>query len=89
MVSLASSSSIRPFWLYCEEVFGPVDPRYVIYTNTRLRKLSTDQSSRRTPPRKKCTSSTNASSAAIQAQVAPSLGASVFSRTLRRWLAEG
>ncbi|GFS93798.1 hypothetical protein TNCV_5052751 [Trichonephila clavipes] len=41
--------------LSCEEVFGSVDPRDVIYTKTRLRTPSTDQLSRRPPHRKKCT----------------------------------
>ncbi|GFW52739.1 uncharacterized protein TNCV_2393191 [Trichonephila clavipes] len=35
----------------CEEVLGPVDSRDVIYTKTRLRTPSTDQSSRRPPHR--------------------------------------
>ncbi|PRD25204.1 UNVERIFIED_CONTAM: hypothetical protein NCL1_41578 [Trichonephila clavipes] len=34
---------------------GPVGPRDVIYTKTRLRTPSTDQSSRRPPHRIKCT----------------------------------
>ncbi|GFT67780.1 uncharacterized protein TNCV_271691 [Trichonephila clavipes] len=42
-----------------EEMLGPVDPNDVIYTKTRLRTPSTDQSSRRTPHRKKCTRITN------------------------------
>ncbi|GFU50874.1 uncharacterized protein TNCV_4460831 [Trichonephila clavipes] len=42
-------------WIRVEDVLGPVDPRDVIYTKTRLRTLSTNQSSRRTPHRKKCT----------------------------------
>ncbi|PRD21899.1 UNVERIFIED_CONTAM: hypothetical protein NCL1_50537 [Trichonephila clavipes] len=46
---------------------------------------STDQSSRRPPHRKKC----GGLSAAIQAQAAPLLVASVFSRTIRRRLGEG
>ncbi|GFV71228.1 uncharacterized protein TNCV_2429751 [Trichonephila clavipes] len=49
VVSKASSSSIRPLLLCCEEVFGPVDPRDIIYTKTRLRKPSKDISSRRPP----------------------------------------
>ncbi|GFU51116.1 transposable element Tcb2 transposase [Trichonephila clavipes] len=49
---------------------------------------STDQSSRRLPHHKKCTRTT-ALSAAIQAQVALSLGIRVSSRTIRRRLAEG
>ncbi|GFW46857.1 uncharacterized protein TNCV_2982131 [Trichonephila clavipes] len=60
-----------------------MDPRGVIYTKTRLRTPSTDQSSRGPPHRKKCTPS-----AAIEVQIAPSLGASVSSRTIRRRLAE-
>ncbi|GFV29371.1 HTH_Tnp_Tc3_2 domain-containing protein [Trichonephila clavipes] len=70
------------------EVLVPVDPRDVIHTKTRLRSPSTDQSSKRPPHRKKCTRTT-ASSAAIQAQIAPSLGAPMSSRTIRRCLAEG
>ncbi|GFX25753.1 uncharacterized protein TNCV_2638971 [Trichonephila clavipes] len=37
------------------EVLEPVDPRDVIYTKTRFRTSSTDQSLRRSPHRKKCT----------------------------------
>ncbi|GFW21239.1 hypothetical protein TNCV_3774501 [Trichonephila clavipes] len=36
-------------------MLGPVDPRDVIYTKTRLRTPSTDQLSRRPAYRKKCT----------------------------------
>ncbi|GFX63020.1 transposable element Tcb2 transposase [Trichonephila clavipes] len=53
---------------------------------TSLRTPSTDQSWRRPPHRKKCTT---ASYAAIQAQVAPSLGIPVSSRAIRRRLAKG
>ncbi|GFV21406.1 uncharacterized protein TNCV_2371631 [Trichonephila clavipes] len=35
----------------CEEVFGPVDLRYVINTKTRLKTPSTDQSPKRLPHR--------------------------------------
>ncbi|GFW92916.1 hypothetical protein TNCV_3495491 [Trichonephila clavipes] len=42
-----------------EEVLGPVDLRDVIYSKTRLRTPSKDQSSRRPPHRKKCTRTTN------------------------------
>ncbi|GFV93812.1 transposable element Tcb2 transposase [Trichonephila clavipes] len=66
-------------------VLGPVDPRDVIYTKTRLRTSSTDQSLRRPPHRQQ----TAALSAAIQAQAAPSVGAPVSSRTIRRHLDEG
>ncbi|GFT31645.1 uncharacterized protein TNCV_230841 [Trichonephila clavipes] len=38
---------------------GPVDPRDVIYSKTRLRMPSTDQSSRRPSYRKKCTRTAN------------------------------
>ncbi|GFY11113.1 uncharacterized protein TNCV_4470991 [Trichonephila clavipes] len=51
--------SARPLWLCCEEMLGPVDPRDVIYTKTRLKTLLTDQSSRGPPHRKKCTSTAN------------------------------
>ncbi|GFY30979.1 transposable element Tcb2 transposase [Trichonephila clavipes] len=51
------------------------------------RPRQTDQSSRRPPHRKKCTRTT-VSSVVIQVQVAPSLGASVSSRTIRRCLAK-
>ncbi|GFT01797.1 hypothetical protein TNCV_4205961 [Trichonephila clavipes] len=40
---------LRPLWLCCEEVLRSADPRDVIYTKTRLRTSSTDQSSRRPP----------------------------------------
>ncbi|GFX99813.1 transposable element Tcb2 transposase [Trichonephila clavipes] len=59
------------------------------FTKQKLRTLSTDQSSRRLPHRKKSYVQPTASSAAIQAQVAPSLGAPVSSRTIRRRLTEG
>ncbi|GFV21386.1 transposable element Tcb2 transposase [Trichonephila clavipes] len=49
----------------------------------------TDQSSRRPPHRTKCTHTANCLIAAIQVHVAPSLGAPVSSRTIRRRLAEG
>ncbi|GFX99296.1 transposable element Tcb2 transposase [Trichonephila clavipes] len=41
------SSSIGPLLLCCEEVLGPVNPRDVIYTKTRLKTPSTEQSSRK------------------------------------------
>ncbi|GFW25640.1 uncharacterized protein TNCV_1309011 [Trichonephila clavipes] len=44
---------------HCGEVLGPVDPRDVIYTKTRLRTPSTDQLSRSPPHRKKCTRTAN------------------------------
>ncbi|GFS51689.1 transposable element Tcb2 transposase [Trichonephila clavipes] len=53
-----------------------------------VRTTFTDQSSRQ-PHYKKCTRQPTASSAAIQEQVAPSLGVPVSSRTIRRILAEG
>ncbi|GFW28973.1 histone-lysine N-methyltransferase SETMAR [Trichonephila clavipes] len=84
----ASSSSIWPFRLSCEEVLGPVDPRDIIYTTTRLRTPSTDQSSRKPPHRKKCPSTANCFIGHIQAQIALSLGAHVSSRTIRKRLAE-
>ncbi|GFW74826.1 transposable element Tcb2 transposase [Trichonephila clavipes] len=40
-------------------MLGPVDPRDVIYTKTRLRTPSNDQSSRRQQHRKKCTRTAN------------------------------
>ncbi|GFV75518.1 uncharacterized protein TNCV_1483621 [Trichonephila clavipes] len=43
----------------CEEVLGPVDPRDVIYTKTRLRMPSTNQSLRRPPHRRRCTRTDN------------------------------
>ncbi|GFX01319.1 transposable element Tcb2 transposase [Trichonephila clavipes] len=63
--------------------WGPVDRRDDIYAKTRLRTPSKDHMERnaRIQP--------TASSVAIQAQVAPTLGAPVSSRTLRRRLAEG
>ncbi|GFX66740.1 transposable element Tcb2 transposase [Trichonephila clavipes] len=71
------------------KVLGPVNPRDVIYTKTWVRTSSTD--SRREDHhivRNACVQPT-ASLATIQAQVAPSLGAPVSSRTIRRCLAEG
>ncbi|GFT86370.1 hypothetical protein TNCV_3258871 [Trichonephila clavipes] len=50
---------IRSLFLCCEEVLGPVDPRDVIYTKTRLRVLSTDQSLRRPLNRKEFTRTAN------------------------------
>ncbi|GFX83168.1 transposable element Tcb2 transposase [Trichonephila clavipes] len=70
-------------------MLGPVNPRDVIYTKTRFRMPSTDQSSRRPSHRKPHRVQPTASSAAIQAQVAPSLRFPVPSRTIRRRLAEG
>ncbi|GFU87826.1 transposable element Tcb2 transposase [Trichonephila clavipes] len=70
-------------------MLGPVDTRDVIYTKTRLRTPSTDQSSRRPPYLRNARVQPTASSAAIQAQVAPSLGVPVSSRIIRRSLAEG
>ncbi|GFW66962.1 uncharacterized protein TNCV_4688471 [Trichonephila clavipes] len=49
----------------------------VIYMKTRFRMPSIDQSSRRPPYHKECTRTDNCLSSAIQAQVAPSLGAPV------------
>ncbi|GFV70152.1 uncharacterized protein TNCV_2552961 [Trichonephila clavipes] len=66
-----------------------LDPRDVIYTKTRLRTTSTDQSSRRPPHRKKCTRTANCFIGHLQAQVAPSIGVPVSSRTIRMRLAEG
>ncbi|GFU95446.1 uncharacterized protein TNCV_4787811 [Trichonephila clavipes] len=85
--SNASSSSIRPS-LCCETVLEPVDPRDVIYTKTRLRIPSTDQSSRRTPHHKKCKRTANCFNGRHQAQVAPSLESTVSCQNIRRCLAE-
>ncbi|GFV23351.1 uncharacterized protein TNCV_4780641 [Trichonephila clavipes] len=72
-----------------EVVLGQVDPRNVIYTKTRLKRRYRQTSRReghhivrngRVHP--------TASSAAIQAQVAPYLGANVSSQTILRRLAE-
>ncbi|GFV17627.1 integrase catalytic domain-containing protein [Trichonephila clavipes] len=71
------------------EVLRPVNPRDVIYTKVRLRTPSTDQSSKSPLHRKKCRIQPNASSAAIQALVEPSLGTPVPYQTIRRRLAEG
>ncbi|GFU56775.1 transposable element Tcb2 transposase [Trichonephila clavipes] len=70
-------------------MLGPVDPRDIIFTKTRLRTPSTDQCSRSVHIVRNAREQQTASSSAIQAQVAPSLGAPVSSRTLRRCLAEG
>ncbi|GFT89363.1 transposable element Tcb2 transposase [Trichonephila clavipes] len=78
-----------PLWSTKKEVLGLVDSRDVIYKKTRLKTPSTDQWSRRPPHRKKCTRTANCFFITIQAQVAPSLGAPVSSRTIRRHLAEG
>ncbi|GFU55618.1 transposable element Tcb2 transposase [Trichonephila clavipes] len=59
----------------------PVDPRDVIYTKTSHREYRHIVRNVRVQP--------SASSATIQAQVAPSLGAPMSSRTIRRRLAEG
>ncbi|GFW72454.1 HTH_Tnp_Tc3_2 domain-containing protein [Trichonephila clavipes] len=85
----ASSSSIRPLRLCCEEVLGPVDPRDVIYTKTRLRRPR--QTSRREDHHivRNTPLQPTASSATIQAQETLSLGAPVSFRTIRRCLAEG
>ncbi|GFW18412.1 uncharacterized protein TNCV_1184401 [Trichonephila clavipes] len=66
-----------------------MDPRDVIYTKIRLRKPSTDQSSRSPPHRKKCTRTAN-----CLIDHHPSTGstftrATASSRTIRRRLAEG
>ncbi|GFY23541.1 uncharacterized protein TNCV_1038401 [Trichonephila clavipes] len=70
-------------------MLGPVDPRDTIYSKTRLRTTSTDQSSRRQPHCKKCTL---AASYFIGRH--PNTGrtftrAPVSSRTIERRLAEG
>ncbi|GFS98221.1 transposable element Tcb2 transposase [Trichonephila clavipes] len=57
--------------------------------NQTKRTPSIDQSSRRPSHRTKCTFTANCFIGAIRAQVAPSLGALVSSRTIRKCLAEG
>ncbi|GFU57185.1 uncharacterized protein TNCV_2062561 [Trichonephila clavipes] len=71
-------------------ILGSVDPRDNIYAKTSLKTLSTDQSLRRPPHRKKCTRTANCFiSRHPGTQVAPSVGAPVSSRTIQRRLAEG
>ncbi|GFX66171.1 transposable element Tcb2 transposase [Trichonephila clavipes] len=71
------------------EVLGPVDPRDVICTKTRLRTPSTDSRQEDHHIVRNARVQHTASSAAIQAQVAPSLGAPVPSQDIRMRLAEG
>ncbi|GFU16003.1 uncharacterized protein TNCV_1299711 [Trichonephila clavipes] len=71
------------------EVLGPVNPRDVIYTKTRLRTPSTDQSSRRPPLRKKCTRTANCFIGRHPGTGSTFTRAPVSSRTIRRRLAEG
>ncbi|GFY21160.1 uncharacterized protein TNCV_3992041 [Trichonephila clavipes] len=71
------------------EVLGPVDPRDVIYTKTRLRTLSTNQSSRRPPHRKKCTHTANCFIGHHPGPSRTFTRALVSSRTIRTHLAEG
>ncbi|GFW43258.1 HTH_Tnp_Tc3_2 domain-containing protein [Trichonephila clavipes] len=73
---------------YKTGVLGPVDPRDVIYTKTRL-KAHLDRNRLDRHIVRNAHVQTTASSATIQAQVAPSLGDFVSSRTIRRRLAEG
>ncbi|GFV97755.1 hypothetical protein TNCV_2313401 [Trichonephila clavipes] len=54
-----TSSPPKPFYIYCKEVLGPVDRRDVIYTATRLRTPSADQSSRRPSHHTTCPSRAN------------------------------
>ncbi|GFU57392.1 uncharacterized protein TNCV_3635711 [Trichonephila clavipes] len=70
-------------------MLGPMDPRDIIYKKNRLRMPSTDQSSRRPPHRKKCTRTANCFIGRLPGTGSPSLEASVFSRAIRRHLAEG
>ncbi|GFU73998.1 uncharacterized protein TNCV_1641251 [Trichonephila clavipes] len=70
-------------------MLGPVDPRDVIYTNTRLRTLSTDQPSRRPPHHKKCTRTVNCFIGRHPGTGRTFIRAPVSSRTIRRRLAEG
>ncbi|GFV31455.1 hypothetical protein TNCV_3462611 [Trichonephila clavipes] len=88
IVSSASSSSSRQFLFECEEVWGPLDKRDVIYTRTRLRMPSTDLLARR-PSHHTSLVEPNALVGAVQTQAAPSLRASVSSRTIVRCLTEG
>ncbi|GFW74972.1 uncharacterized protein TNCV_2678401 [Trichonephila clavipes] len=75
------------FWF--EDVLVPEDPRDVIYTKTRHRTPSTDQSSRGPPHRKKCTRTANCFIGRPLDTGCTSLGTPVPSRTIRRHLAEG
>ncbi|GFU89002.1 HTH_Tnp_Tc3_2 domain-containing protein [Trichonephila clavipes] len=74
---------------FTKEELRSVNSRYVIYTKTRHKPPSTDQSSRRPPHHKNARVQPNASSSAIRAQVASYQGAPVSSRTIRRRQAEG
>ncbi|GFW15353.1 uncharacterized protein TNCV_3740571 [Trichonephila clavipes] len=67
-------------------MLGPVEPRDVIYSKTRLKMPSRDLSSIRPPQRKKCTRTANCFISRH-----PSTGSTfpVSSRTIRRRLAEG
>ncbi|GFW70440.1 transposable element Tcb2 transposase [Trichonephila clavipes] len=71
------------------DVLGPVDLRDVIYTKTRLRTTSTDQSSRRPPHRKKCTCATNCFIGCHPGTGSTFTKGLLCSRTIRRRLAEG
>ncbi|GFW00620.1 transposable element Tcb1 transposase [Trichonephila clavipes] len=71
------------------KVLRSVDPRDVIYTKTRLRAPSTDQSSRRPPHRKKCTCTANCFIGRHPGTCSTFTGAPVSSRTIRRGRAEG
>ncbi|GFX61402.1 uncharacterized protein TNCV_4894461 [Trichonephila clavipes] len=85
-----SSSSIRPLKLCFEEVLGTLDSTVVIYMKTKSRTPSKNQSSRRPPHHKKCTRTANCFIGRH-----PVTGSTfirdlyVFSRTIRRRLAEG
>ncbi|GFY28349.1 hypothetical protein TNCV_4396811 [Trichonephila clavipes] len=70
-------------------MLGPVNPSDAIYTKTRLKMPATDQSLRRPSHLKKCTRTANCFIGHYQAQLAPSLGGHVSSRTIRRSPAEG
>ncbi|GFV40851.1 uncharacterized protein TNCV_4391121 [Trichonephila clavipes] len=63
--------------------------RDVIYTKTRLRTLSTDQSSRRPPHRKKCTLTANFFISRHPGTGSTFTRAPVSSQNIRRHLAEG
>ncbi|GFU47943.1 hypothetical protein TNCV_4967391 [Trichonephila clavipes] len=66
-----------------------MNPRDVIYTKTRPRMPSADQSSRRPSLVRNARLEPTASSAAIQAHPAPSLRATASSQAIRRRLSEG
>ncbi|GFY07977.1 uncharacterized protein TNCV_2580091 [Trichonephila clavipes] len=72
-----------------EDVLGPGVPKDVIFTKTRPTTLSTDQSSRRQPHRKKCTRTANCFIARQPGTGSTFTRAPVSFRTIRRRLTEG